>query len=91
MNKRVNTILFILVATLVNIVIMLAVFVLLFVLFGLFLAPHVPEAVTSILVLLIFVGSITLTYFIYHKLVQFISRKVDMEKYFDPLFGRRKR
>jgi hypothetical protein len=91
MNKKTNTILFILGATVVNIILMVALFTLLFVLFGIFLAPHMPGEAASIVILVLFFGSLVLTYFVYHRIVLLISKKIDMEKYFDPLFRPRKK
>ena len=91
MNKKANTLFFVLGATVLNIVIMLVIFVALFVLFGALLAPRLPQTAVSIVLLLLFIASIVLTYFVYHKLVLLLSKKVDMEKYFDPIFGKRRR
>jgi uncharacterized membrane protein YedE/YeeE len=90
MNKKVNTVLFILGATLGNVVVMIVVFLLLFVLFGRFLAPLLPSAVDQIGVIIIFVGSIVLTYFAYHRIIKLLTNRIDMEKYFDPIFRRKK-
>ena len=46
--------------------------------------------VLSVLMIVIFIGSIAASFFIYGRVVKWISRKVDMEKYFLPLFRRRK-
>ena len=91
MNKKVNTVLFILGATVVNIIIMLAIFIILFVIYGRLIAPGLSPEINQIIMLILFVGSIVATYFIYHKLVKFISTKIDMEKYFDPIFRQRKK
>lgn len=89
MNKKANTALFVLGATVVNVLIMIIIFVVLFVLFGRFVAPALPAQVNQILVLVIFIASIVVTYFIYHRLVKYLSSKFDMEQYFDPIFKRR--
>ncbi|NJL71228.1 MAG: hypothetical protein HC888_06260, partial [Candidatus Competibacteraceae bacterium] len=44
MNKKANTILFMLGATVVNILLMMLVFLVLFVAFGYLLAPRLPDA-----------------------------------------------
>lgn len=91
MNKKLNTTLFILGATLVNIVIMGLLFFA-----GFFLASRLlPEDVSPNLVLivfmLIFIGSILGSFFIYHRLVRLLSSRIDMEKYFHPIFKQKKK
>ncbi len=91
MNKRVNTVLFVIGASVVNVIIMLVLFLALFVIFARFVAPSLSPGANQLIMVLIFVISIGVTYFIYHRLVRWISTKVDMDKYFDPIFGRKKK
>ncbi|HUX51601.1 MAG TPA: hypothetical protein VMW73_12450 [Spirochaetia bacterium] len=91
MNKKANTILFVLGATVINVLIMMIIFVVLFVLFGRFVAAHLSPQADQIIMLVLFIGAIVLTYFIYHKLINLVTRKIDMEKYFDPIFKPRKK
>jgi hypothetical protein len=62
-----------------------------FIFYGVFIAARLSSGINTILVLGLFVASIIVTYFIYHKIVNFMSKKVDFEKYFDPLFKPRRR
>ena len=89
MNKKTNTILFMLGATALNVVLMIAVFILLFWLYGRFIASRVSPDVTSYVMIGIFIGSIALTYLIYHRVVKWISNKWNLDDYFDPIFRRR--
>jgi membrane protein YdbS with pleckstrin-like domain len=91
MNKKANTVFFVLGATIVNVIIMMVIFIILFVLFGRFAAPHMSPQINQIIMLVLFIGSIVLTYFIYHRLVNYITTRIDMEKYFDPIFRPKKR
>jgi Kef-type K+ transport system membrane component KefB len=77
-------------ATVVNVILMVAIFILLFWLYGRFIAPSVSTQATSYVMIVIFVGSIALTYFLYHRIVKWISKKWDLDEYFDPIFKRRK-
>jgi hypothetical protein len=90
-NKKVNTLLFVLGATVVNVLMMVVTFLVLFVLFARFLAPIVPPEAGQFVVLALFIVAILGTYFIYHKLVKLMQSRVDMEKYFDPIFGGKRR
>lgn len=91
MNKKTNTVLFVLGATVANIIIMIVLFLALFILFGRFIAPNVADGAVPVFMLLIFVFSVGGTYFIYHKLIKLIQARVDMEKHFDPIFTRKKK
>lgn len=91
MNKRVNTILFVLGASVINVVLMLALFLALFVLFARFLAPSLSAGLNQLIMVVIFVVSIAATYFIYHRMVRWLSTKIDFDKYFDPIFGKRQK
>ena len=91
MNKKANTILFVLGATVANVAVMIIIFLVLFVLFGRFLAPHLTPQVDQIIMLVLFIGAIVLTYVIYHRVVRYLTRKIDMDKYFDPIFRPRKK
>ncbi len=90
MGKRANTVLFILGATVVNLIVMMVVFVVLLTAFSFALAAHVPPESQQWVVLGLLVGSIAITYFIYYRLVRFLTAKYDLEKHFEPIFPKRK-
>jgi len=86
MNKKLNTALFFLVATAVNILLVLVISMAL-------LIPYVWLAQTLKLepglnllgLALILIGSLALSFPLYRKLVELFQKKVDLEKYFDPI------
>ena len=90
MNKKLNTVLFILAATTVNILIMIIIIVL-----GLMGIARLPEntqeSMGQILFILLFLVAIGGSFFAYHKLIGYLSKKIDMEKYFHPIFRPRKK
>jgi hypothetical protein len=43
----------------------------------------------SILLIVVFLGAMVGSFLIYNQVVKFVARKIDMEKYFLPLFKRR--
>jgi hypothetical protein len=91
MNKKANTALFILGATVGNILIMIILIFIGFAIISLVLPGKTNSSLASILFLVVFLGSIAGSFFIYHKIIQFVSKRVDMEKYFHPIFRPRKR
>ncbi|MDR1175528.1 MAG: leader peptide processing enzyme [Treponema sp.] len=91
MNKKANTLLFILGATVVNIVVTIISFILLFVLYAKYLVPHLPESAAAWGFPVIFIISIAFSFLLYRAILKMLLKKVDPEKYFDPLFGRRRK
>jgi membrane protein YdbS with pleckstrin-like domain len=88
MNKKVNTLLFVLGATVFNILVTIVLFVVLFFLCFRFL----PESIASGALPFIFIVSLVVSFFTYNAVLKFVTTKVDMDKYFDPIFkSRRKR
>jgi len=90
MNKKVNTVLFLLGATVFNLLIMFLLIVLFLVLISAIFRESLNPNVLSVLMIVVFVGSIAAAFFIYGRVVKWLSRKIDMEKYFLPLFRRKK-
>jgi protein-S-isoprenylcysteine O-methyltransferase Ste14 len=91
MNKKINTLLFILGATVANILIFVIVFFVLLFLYLQFLASHVGPEVSQWATALIFVITIALSFIIYNRFIKVFTNKIDMDKYFDPLVKPRRR
>ena len=89
MNKKTNTLLLIIGGTVFNIVVTVLCFVLFLLVYGRFLSPHLPEGSDALMIPVNFVLSIVASLFIYRKAIKVVMKKVDMEKYFDPVFTRR--
>lgn len=90
MNRRLNTVLFVLGATVVNIVVMTLIFLVLLVLFARFVAPGLPTTVNQIMFLVIFLVSVVSAYVFYHQFMRYLGKRYDLAKYFGPLFGKDK-
>ena len=89
MNKKVNTLLFVLGATVFNLVVMGILFIIpLLVLLAVF--KDSLGQVFPILSLLLFFGALVGSFFIYGFVMKRIQARVDMDKYFDPIFKKRK-
>ena len=92
-NRKLNSLLFIIGATALNLVIMVSLFAILALIYGRFLASNFDQEASQIIIVLIFFLSVAGSYFFYHFFVKWLSHRVDMEKYFDPIFrfkGRKK-
>ena len=91
MNKKVNTLLFVLVATIFNIIMMVLILAIGLTVISTVAGENISAGTAQILFLLLFVGSIAGAFFIYHRAIRFLSNKIDMEKYFHPIFTRFKK
>jgi len=87
-DKKVNSIVFILGATLFNVVVAVASFFILLVLYARFLMVYLPEDARSWGLVIIFVSAILISFFVYRAALKYLLAKIDVEKYFDPLFVR---
>ncbi len=90
MNKKANTFLFIIIATLFNIFVMLVLMVVFFTIPPILLRGQAYTKVMPYLMPILFLAAIVSTFFIYNLIMKYVSKKIDMEKYFHPIFKRRK-
>ncbi len=90
MNKKVNTILFVLGATVLNVLVMGIVFTVLLVILSSIAPPTMSPEFGTLAVALVFLATIVVTYVLYHYAVKLLSKKFDLEKYFEPIFRSRK-
>jgi hypothetical protein len=89
MNKKVNTLLFILGATFFNVIIAVISFLLLLILYARFIMPRIPESGYQWGFTLIFIASIAVSIAVYRLVLRHFLDKIEIEKYFDPLFVKR--
>ena len=90
MSKKTNTLLFILGGTAFNILVTIICFIVLLVIYSRFLYTQLPESSAAWIMPVIFVLSIVASFLIYRVVIKIVMKKVDMEKYFDPIFGPRR-
>ncbi len=95
MGKKANTVLFMVVMTIVSLLIMLICFTV-FTAIVLFIGNKVPslqenQTFITLSVLMIFVFSTALSFFIYNKLVKWAVKKWDLEDKMYPFFAPRNR
>jgi len=86
MNKKLNTLLFVLGATLFNVIVTAICFLILLIPFVIFpqLSVHLSWAFT-----MIFLGAIVLSIIIYRIVLKILLKKIDLDKYFDPMFAKK--
>ena len=90
-NKKVNTLLFILGATLFNIIVTVGAFLLLLTAYANFLMRRLGENANAWSIPLIFIAAIAISFVVYRVTLNLILKKIDMERYFDPIFQFRRR
>jgi Na+/melibiose symporter-like transporter len=90
-NKKLNSVLFILGATLFNILVTVLCFVGLLLLYARFIMSFLPEESRAWGFPLLFIAALVLSFLAYRFAVKLLMKRVDMEKYFDPIFGGRRK
>lgn len=88
MNKKINTVLFVLAATAVNIVVMGILFILCMVLIARFVDPE--SALMPLWLGLMFIVSIGGSFYLYTLAMRKLTNRYDMEKYLDPIFFKKR-
>ena len=89
MKKR-NTAIFVLIATLLNIVLMMVFMLIGYILLVRYGNPDNPSG-AQIWLIVIFLGSIGLSWLIYSRIIKWYTKRVDVEKKFAPLISPRSR
>ncbi len=90
MNKKANTALFIIGATLLN-MLLIFLFIFLFIILAGLLFPNPSEGAVQVMFLMIFILAMGGSFGVYHLIIKLISKKIDMDKYFHPVFRPRRR
>jgi membrane protein implicated in regulation of membrane protease activity len=90
MSKQTNTFFFILAATFFNVVITIINFLVILLIYTKFIYPLLPENSIAWALPVIFILSIAVSFLVYRFAIKLMLKKVDMEKYFAPMFGKRK-
>lgn len=85
MNKKLNTLVFFVVATAVNVVLVMVGALVLLVPYALWVAPVLPAPVNLIALVVIVLGSMAASFPVYRKMVEWFQKKVDVAKYFDSI------
>lgn len=93
MNKKLNTVYFLIGATILNLLILIIIAAVLGLTIGfLYQKTGVDSQGLSLLaVLIILFGSIAGTFFIYSKIIKWIVRKWNLDNYIEPIFRTKKR
>ena len=76
-------------ATVFNIIMTMICFLAILVIYSRFFFPRLPEESIAWALPGTFVLAIVASIVIYRALIKILMKKVDMEKYFDPIFNRR--
>ena len=83
-RKKRNTAIFMLIATVINIVLMTVFMLIGYILLVRFADPEKPEA-GQIWLIVIFIGSIILAWFVYSRMIKWYTKRVDVNEKFAPL------
>ena len=83
-KKKRNTAIFMVIATVINIVLMTVFMLIGYILLVRFANPDKPEA-GQIWLIVIFIGSIILAWFVYSRMIKWYTKRVDVNEKFAPL------
>ncbi|MDY0303409.1 MAG: leader peptide processing enzyme [Sphaerochaeta sp.] len=89
MSKRTNTVLFMLAATVANILLMMIIFIICFILLTRFVDPE--SSLVPLYLGLTFLVSIGGSFFLYSKIIKLLNTKFDLESKLGPLFPSKRR
>jgi hypothetical protein len=89
-SKKSNTLLFILGATVFNVLTTIVFLLILLALYLRLIAPLLPPETAGWGFPVIFIASFVLSFLLYRLILKQVMKKVAMEKYFDPIFGGRR-
>ncbi len=88
MNKKTNTVLFVLGATVFNLLLMAILFFVPLVLLSLVFGEKLA-GVFGVLSIVLFFAALVGSFFVYGWVMKRISARVDMDRYFEPIFKKR--
>jgi len=91
MNKKLNTALFIIGASILNVILMLILMTGGLALVSLIIPKNISPNVASALFILVFLLSVAGSFFAYHRGIKLLANKVSMDKYFHPIFSSKTR
>jgi len=91
MNKKLNTFLFILGATVFNVLITVLSYLLLSIFFLKYIFHFLPEGAQGWVFSFIFIAAIAISFFVYKFALRFLLKKINVDKYFDPIINTRYR
>ena len=91
MSKKTNTLIFILLGTVFNIIITIASFLILVLIYSKFFYGRLSESSSAWVLPVFFIAAIVASFFVYRLPIKIVMKKIDMEKYFDPIFGKRRK
>jgi uncharacterized membrane protein YqjE len=90
MNKKLNTFVFLLIGTVVNIVVMLLLLIGFLYLIGFIFSPETNATLVTAVTLTAVMLSVIGSYIIYSRLVKYLNNKFNLERWIEPLFKSRK-
>ena len=91
MNKKINTALFVVSATVFNIITMSVILFAGMHLMSILLPEAARESAGQLAFILVFLSAVAGSFLIYNRLIRLISKRIDMSRYFHPLFKSRGR
>ena len=90
MNKKLNTILFIIGATILNVVLIIVVWVGLMRVTQVIIGAELYDQIFKNIIVVFMLLALVISFFLYRMIMKRVEKRIDMDKYFEPFFRRRK-
>ena len=90
MNKKANTVIFLIAATIFNLFLMLVFIILFIIIPPIVLGEDMYQRVSFYLAPLMIIAGIVIAFFVYNRIMKFLQKKFDFEKYLEPLFKKKR-
>ncbi|WP_319559525.1 leader peptide processing enzyme [Marispirochaeta sp.] len=91
MNKKTNTLLFVAGATVVNIILMFVFLIAGIVILSIVLPRDIHPGIAQGAFVLLFILSVIGSFLVYHRIMKILAAKIELDKYFEPIFPGRKK
>ncbi|MDR3200613.1 MAG: hypothetical protein LBT68_04040 [Spirochaetales bacterium] len=82
MKNKVNTLFFVVTATVVNVILMSVLFLFAYSVYRIIAGRHFSPGINTAVIFLLFIGSVALTYVIHKTLVKFLVKRPGVGKFF---------
>lgn len=89
MSKKTNSLIFMLLATVLNLVLLIVFFFVGMLLVGLYASYNPESGIIPALFVVVFLVSIVGSFMIYTKVIKYVNKKLELEDKLDPIFGKK--
>jgi len=90
MSKKANTVIFVIIATILCTLVTVSSFIVILVIYSTYFFSRFPEYLRPWVLPVTFIISISISFFVYRLVIKILIKKVNVEKYLEPIFKKKK-